>query len=300
MVSNGDCPATDGTAKQRRPWRAPFGLVVAAVTIVAGWPALTQGVASGDADGAMSTAAELTLTATAHQLGAYQSAIAVIARRAAAEEAGAAPTTTVPAPAAPTTTPPTQPPTPTTAAVAPAPAPAAPAPPPPVEAAPPPPATTAPAPLVEQAPPAATQPPPPPPPPPAPVAAPVPVAAAMTAGTDAAAEARFLDLVNGLRGSLGLGPVSSDGRLQGAARGWARGLADQGGLSHQDLNQFLDAWFTAGENVAFGPDADAVFNALVSSPRHYANMTRGDFSVVGIGAVMGADGRLWTSHVFAG
>ncbi|MPY94474.1 MAG: hypothetical protein GEV08_15870, partial [Acidimicrobiia bacterium] len=75
-----------------------------AAAVVAGWPALTQGVASGDGDGSMTTAAELTLSATARQLGAYRSAAAVIARKAAATDApdeatpavAASPATTAP------------------------------------------------------------------------------------------------------------------------------------------------------------------------------------------------------------
>ncbi|MPY94171.1 MAG: hypothetical protein GEV08_14245, partial [Acidimicrobiia bacterium] len=235
-------------------------------------------------------------------LGAYRSAAAVIARKAAATDAPdeatpavaaspatTAPPTTVPPPS--TTTAPAPPPT-----TSPPPAPAPPAPEPALAPAP----EAAPVPVPET--PAATQ----AVSAPVPVAAlaapaPAPVAAVVTpVGTDAAAEARFLELVNGLRASLGLAPLGGDGRLQGAARGWARHLADQGALSHQDLNQYLDAWYTAGENVAFGPSADAIFNALVSSPRHYANMARGDFTVVGIGVVVGPDGRLWTSHVFGG
>jgi uncharacterized protein YkwD len=274
-----------------------LGVVVAAITVFVAWPALTQGVASGDGDGAMSTAAELTLTATARQLGAYHSAAGVVARKAAVATETSLPGTTastlstVPAPTttvapAPTTTepPPTTAP-PTTAP--PAPEPTVPPTTTPVTAAPEP----EPAP-VEETPPAT--------PAPAPVAAaPAPVAVAL-ASPGNASEARFLDLLNGLRASVGLGPVALDGRLQGTARGWASQLAGQGALAHQDLNQFLDVWYTAGENVAFGPSADEVFGALVSSPRHYANMTRGDFSAVGIGVAVGADGRMWTSHVFAG
>ena len=57
---------------------------------------------------------------------------------------------------------------------------------------------------------------------------------------------------------------------------------------------------TAGENVAYGPSADTMFDALINSPAHYENIMNGSFSAVGIGVVQGADGTLWTSHVFAG
>ena len=98
----------------------------------------------------------------------------------------------------------------------------------------------------------------------------------------------------------GLGALSMDGRLQASAQGWARQLAQDASLHHQDVGQFLDGWTTAGENIAFGPSVDTMFAALVASPRHYANMVRREFSAVGIGVVVGPDGQLWTSHVFAG
>jgi uncharacterized protein YkwD len=114
------------------------------------------------------------------------------------------------------------------------------------------------------------------------------------------AEVRFLALVNETRGHSGVGALAMDGRLQASAQGWARQLAQDATLHHQDVGQFLDAWTTAGENVAFGPNVDALFGALVASPRHYANIVRPQFSAVGIGVVVGSDGQLWTSHVFAG
>ena len=66
------------------------------------------------------------------------------------------------------------------------------------------------------------------------------------------------------------------------------------------MSVFLDSWMTAGENIAYGPSADAMFDALINSPAHYANIMNGSFSAIGIGVVQGAGGTLWTSHVFAG
>jgi uncharacterized protein YkwD len=97
-----------------------------------------------------------------------------------------------------------------------------------------------------------------------------------------------------------LGPLAVDGRLRAGAQGWAKQLSQDGALHHQDMGRFLDQWTTAGENVAFGPSVDAIFGALVASPRHYANIVKADFSAVGIGVVPAADGMLWTSHLFAG
>jgi uncharacterized protein YkwD len=118
--------------------------------------------------------------------------------------------------------------------------------------------------------------------------------------SQSAAEARFLSLINSARAGAGLSALQLDGRLQSAARSWAQQLSSDGSLHHQNVSAFLDTWMTAGENVAYGPSADTMFNALVNSPAHYENIMNSSFTVIGIGVVQGADGTLWTSHVFAG
>jgi uncharacterized protein YkwD len=122
----------------------------------------------------------------------------------------------------------------------------------------------------------------------------------VAAAAQSSSEAQFLALINSARASAGLGALRLDGRLQGAARGWASQLAGDGSLHHQDVGAFLDNWTTAGENIAFGPSADSMFSALMASPAHYDNIMKGAFTSIGIGVVQGPDGKLWTSHVFAG
>lgn len=117
---------------------------------------------------------------------------------------------------------------------------------------------------------------------------------------DSQAEARFVALINDARAQAGLGPLSVDPGLRTSARAWAQQLSTDGSLHHQNLEPFLDNWMTAGENIAFGPSVDAMFKALMASPRHYANMVKGDFTSIGVGVVVGSDGKLWTSHVFGG
>ena len=135
----------------------------------------------------------------------------------------------------------------------------------------------------------------------APAAAEAPAPSPLVApSSQNAAEARFLSLINGARAGAGLGALQLDGRLQSAARSWASQLSSDGSLHHQDVSAFLDSWMTAGENIAYGPSADAMFDALINSPAHYANIMNGSFSAIGVGVVQGAGGTLWTSHVFAG
>ncbi len=334
MTAESNEGATPADAPRRRtPWRGPLGVVVVTAAVLAGWPVITQGTASGDGNAAITGAATLTLAGAARHLDAYQSAAGVIARRAVLQATvpalaegpaasgttgaalaplpattggpssdGSTPTTVAPTPTVPTV-PTAEVPSTTVAAPAAHGGPILTAPevtrpadqteptPTPAPAAPTPAATAAPVPAAVAA--AAAE---------RTVAAPAPVAVSLTAGSGvgSSAEVRLLELVNGLRTSMGLSPLAGNGALAGSARSWAQLLAGQGALAHQDLNPFLSTWFTAGENVAFGPSVDSVFAALVSSPRHYANMTRADFTVLGVGVAVAADGKVWTSQLFAG
>ena len=273
-------------------------MVVVTTAVLAGWPVITQGTASGDGNASVTSAATLTPAGGARHLDAYQSAAGVIARRAVLQAVVAAPATiggvssdgstptTLASIAVPTLR--------TAESPSPMAAPAA-------HGGPSlaPPEVTRPG---DQAETTSTSTPSAPTPAATAVPAVASVAVSLTAGSgaDSRAEARLLDLVNGLRTSMGLAPVTGNGVLAGSARNWAQLLASQGALAHQNLNPFLSTWLTAGENVAFGPSLESVFAALVSSPRHYANMTRADFTALGVGVAMAADGKVWTSQLFAG
>ena len=58
------------------------------------------------------------------------------------------------------------------------------------------------------------------------------------------------------------------------------------------------SWAPDPTQAVAGADAEA--RCLAASPRHYANIVKGEFRSVGIGVVPGPDGRLWTSQLFAG
>ena len=114
------------------------------------------------------------------------------------------------------------------------------------------------------------------------------------------AEAEFLALLNAERAKVGLPALALDGGLQAAAAAQAGNIASAGSLFHQDLVPLLGPWRTVGENVGFGPTVSSINTALVNSPGHYANMVNPDFTHVGIGVVVTADGRVWVSQVFGG
>jgi uncharacterized protein YkwD len=115
-----------------------------------------------------------------------------------------------------------------------------------------------------------------------------------------AAEAEALQLLNGLRESVGLAPLTVDATLTAGARQQAAAIAGAGRLFHQDLGPFLGSFSTVGENVGYASSVGRVHAALVGSAPHYANMTNGSFSHVGIGIVQTADGRVWIAQVFGG
>lgn len=130
-----------------------------------------------------------------------------------------------------------------------------------------------------------------------------PTAAAQSpapANVDSGAEARFLALLNDARAQAGLPVLQVSSRLRATAEAWAAELANEGALRNHDLQPFMTSWTAVGENIAFGPSVDSMFKALMSSSQHYTNIAKPDYSSVGIGVVVGPDGKLWTCHIFAG
>lgn len=120
-----------------------------------------------------------------------------------------------------------------------------------------------------------------------------------TGGFDSGAEAEFASLINSYRSSNGLATLSRDGSLDSYARSWAEQLSANGDLSHSNIGSLLPPWSSVGENVAVGGSITGMFNALVASSGHQANML-GDFTHFGVGVWQDDDGTLWTAHVFAG
>ncbi len=125
-------------------------------------------------------------------------------------------------------------------------------------------------------------------------------AAAVSGSYSVGAESDFLARINGLRASVGLAGLAANGELNNYARWWAKQMADSGVFSHSDIGSLLDPWKTIGENLGYGPAVAAIFDKLVASPLHYANMVDPRFTSVGAGAYVDSTGRIWTAHVFGG
>lgn len=111
-------------------------------------------------------------------------------------------------------------------------------------------------------------------------------------------EAQFVALINDHRADQGLAPLTRSGSLDSEARAWSKQMASEGEIFHSDLGRLLGPWSSVGENVAVGGSVTGLFNALVASDGHNANML-GDFTHIGVGVWVDAGGTLWTTHLFA-
>ena len=115
---------------------------------------------------------------------------------------------------------------------------------------------------------------------------------------DPGAEGDFIARTNALRASKGLGGLSINGTLAAKARNWAEHMAAVGAISHSNLSDGAPPeWQRLGENVGRGPSVDAIHNALVASPDHYANLTDPGFQSIGVG-VVNANGTYYVAEVF--
>lgn len=111
-------------------------------------------------------------------------------------------------------------------------------------------------------------------------------------------EADFHGRINSLRKSNGLPALSASGSLASYARSWAKWMGDNGKLTHSNIGSLIPPWSSVGENIGKGGSVSGIFGALAGSSSHLANML-GNFTHVGVGVWVDADGTIWTAHVFA-
>ena len=81
-------------------------------------------------------------------------------------------------------------------------------------------------------------------------------------------------------------------------------MAERGDIYHNpnlsaDITALGVDWRMVGENVGMGPDADSVYRALLASPHHYENITRANYTSIGVGEVNGPGPRVYLVQVFA-
>lgn len=131
----------------------------------------------------------------------------------------------------------------------------------------------------------------------------VTVMGAQTAGADTGGDEMDLaNRINGLRASKGLPPLVFRGELFDLSRAWSTRMAATGSLSH---NPSMGAnappgWTRLTENVGTGADAAQIFETLMNSPVHYANMVDAAVQSMGVGAVRSASGDEFVTMTFMG
>ncbi|HET6529650.1 MAG TPA: CAP domain-containing protein [Actinoplanes sp.] len=122
---------------------------------------------------------------------------------------------------------------------------------------------------------------------------------------NAAAEAEVVRLVNVERQQAGCGPLTSDDRLQAAARAHSADMAARDYFSHTTPEgvEFATritaagyAWRGAGENIAKGyRTPEAVMTGWMNSAGHKANILNCGFRDLGVGVAADTGGTLlWT------
>ncbi len=118
---------------------------------------------------------------------------------------------------------------------------------------------------------------------------------------------QLFDRINQARSQAGLGELRWDDQLSAVAIPHAQLMARKQQLSHQfsgeaPVRQRIIASGvrsnTSGENVAFGPNVDNLFNGWMNSPPHRANILDPKYNVSAIALVRRGD-SLWAVQDFA-
>ena len=124
-------------------------------------------------------------------------------------------------------------------------------------------------------------------------------------------ERQAFNLINSERARKGLPPLVWDGELCRVARLHSENMGRRNFFDHEgpDGTSLLDRvtargimWRSLGENIAYNqghhdPAAVAV-SEWMNSPKHRANILRGNFTHSAIGVTRMADGRVYLTQVF--
>ncbi len=126
------------------------------------------------------------------------------------------------------------------------------------------------------------------------------VAAEPVSASTGSDELAFAAKLNELRVSKGLRPLEYRGALFDMARAWSGQMLAAGTISHNPslAAQAPGNWAKLGENVGMGYDVQALHDAFVASPHHYANMIDPAYDALGVGVVHAADGQIFVTVAF--
>ncbi|HEY5579117.1 MAG TPA: CAP domain-containing protein, partial [Acidimicrobiia bacterium] len=117
----------------------------------------------------------------------------------------------------------------------------------------------------------------------------------------AGAERSFANRINTLRDAEGLSPLAWDGSLASVGRSWSQQMIDGVDCSHNGslASQVAGGWTKLAENLACNaPSVGSAHSALVGSSSHYLNMVDPDFTHIGVGVAIDAEGDIWATQVF--
>ncbi len=125
-----------------------------------------------------------------------------------------------------------------------------------------------------------------------------PAATALSAGQPGPSD--VVTWVNNLRTSVNAAPLTTNAGLTSVAQTWANNMAATQSLTHNPKlsTQAPSGWTKMGENVGTGYSLSAVYNALVASPDHYANMVDKAYNRTGVGVATDARGQVWLAEDF--
>lgn len=116
---------------------------------------------------------------------------------------------------------------------------------------------------------------------------------------DAGMERQFTDLVHRERAAAGVPAYAEREDLADVARGQAERMASEQRLYHNPrLGDEVQNWDAVGENVGRGPSVEAIHQAFMDSPTHRSEILSTDFTEVGVGVAVAADGEIWVAQVF--
>lgn len=111
--------------------------------------------------------------------------------------------------------------------------------------------------------------------------------------------AEFISLINAERSRRQVPPLAANAELAAHALNWTFDMAASGTVAHSNIASLLDPWVIVGENVGAGGTVDGIWQALINSPLHYANIVDPRFTHLGVGAVI-SGGTIWVTQVFGG
>jgi uncharacterized protein YkwD len=137
-------------------------------------------------------------------------------------------------------------------------------------------------------------------------------AAPTSRGSDRAAAATMVTMVNTERALHDLAPLRPADDVTLIAEAWSERMAANGSMEHNpDHPEQICCWRGVAENVAFAEPyrlwrpgdrvlrlVEELHEALLASPGHRANLLDGELDEIGIGVHVHTDGSIWITQNF--